>query len=59
MAVFKSPGVYVTERDISVMIIHKRYQRRIKIGKIFDIEVPNKVIITSTPKRITNFPKIW
>ena len=27
-------------------------------GKIFDIDVPN-VIITSTPKGLTNFPQIW
>ena len=36
----------------------KRYSRRIKIGKIFDIDVPN-VIITSTPNGPTNFQQIW
>lgn len=59
MAVFKSPGVYVQERDITVVKYSKRYLRRIKIGKIFGIDVPN-VIITSTPKGVSsNFPQIW
>ena len=58
MAVFKSPGVFVQERDITIVKHSKRYSRRIKIGKIFDIDVPN-VIITSTPKGPTNFPQIW
>jgi hypothetical protein len=55
---FKSPGVFVVERDISVVKYSKRYLRKRKIGKIFGIDVPN-VIITSTPKGPTNFPKIW
>jgi len=58
MGVFKSPGVYVQERDITVVKHSKRYLRKIKIGKIFGIDVPN-VIITSTPKGPTNFPQIW
>jgi hypothetical protein len=59
MAVFKSPGVYVQERDITVVKYSKRYLRIIKIGKIFGIDVPN-VIITSTPKGVSsNFPQIW
>ncbi len=58
MAIFKSPGVFVQERDITVVKYSKRYSRRIKIGKIFDIDVPN-IIITSTPKGHTNFPQIW
>ena len=59
MAVFKSPGVYVQERDITIVKHSKRYSRRIKIGKIFDIDVPN-IIITSTPKGgPSNFPQIW
>jgi len=59
MGVFKSPGVYIIERDIAVVKHSKRYSRRIKIGKIFDIEVTNKVIITSTTKGgPTNFPQI-
>jgi hypothetical protein len=58
MAVFKSPGVFVIERDINVVKHSKRYSRRIKIGKIFDIDVPN-VIITSTPKGLTDFPEMW
>ena len=58
MAVFKSSGVYVQERDITVVKHSKRYSRRIKIGKIFDIDVPN-IIITSTPKGLTNFPEMW
>ena len=58
MAVFKSPGVFVIERDITIVKHSKRYSRRIKIGKIFNIDIPN-VIITSTPKGLTNFPQIW
>jgi len=58
MGVFKSPGVYVQERDITVVKYSKRYLRKRKIGKVFDIDVPN-VIITSTPKGPTNFPQIW
>ena len=58
MGVFKSPGVYVQERDITVVKYSKRYLRKIKIGKIFGIDVPN-VIVTSTPKGPTNFPQIW
>ena len=54
MAVFKSPGVFVQERDINFVKHSKRYSRRIKIGKIFGIDVPN-VIITSTPKGM----QIW
>ena len=56
--IFKSPGVFVQERDINVVKYSKRYLRKRKIGKIFGIDVPN-VIITSTPKGPTNFPKIW
>jgi hypothetical protein len=57
---FISPGVYVKEVDISIVTpnFSKRYLRRIKIAKIFDIDVPN-VIITSTPKGPNNFPQIW
>jgi len=58
MGVFKSPGVFVQERDITVVKHSKRYSRRIKIGKIFDIDVPN-IIITSTPNGPTYFPQIW
>ena len=60
MAVFKSPGVFVKEVDISIVrpIFSKRYSRKQKIGKIFNIDIPN-VIITSTPKGQTNFPQIW
>ena len=58
MAVFKSPGVYVIEKDITIVKHSKRYSRRIKIGKIFGIDVPN-LIITSTPKGQTNFSQIW
>ena len=43
MAVFKSPGVYVIEKDITIVRpFSKRYLRRIKIGKIFDIKIPKK-----------------
>lgn len=58
MSIFKSPGVYVQERDITVVKYSKKYLRRIKIGKIFEIDVPN-VIITSTPKGTNNFKQIW
>jgi hypothetical protein len=58
MAIYKSPGVFIKEVDISIVKHSKRYSRRIKIGKIFDIDVPN-IIITSTPKGPTNFPQIW
>ncbi len=60
MAVFKSPGVFVKEVDIDIVrpTFSKRYSRKIKISKIFDIDVPN-IIITSTPKGTTNFPQIW
>jgi hypothetical protein len=45
--------------DISIYPkLSKRYSRRMKINKIFDIDVPN-IIITSTPKGSTNFPQIW
>ena len=58
MGVFKSPGVYVQERDITVVKYSKSYLRKRKIGKIFGIDVTN-VIITSTPKGPNNFPQIW
>ena len=58
MGVFKSPGVFVIERDITIVKHSKRYSRRIKIGKIFGIDVPH-IIITSTPNGPTNFPQIW
>ncbi len=58
MSIFKSPGVYVQERDITIVKYSKKYLRRIKIGKIFGIDVPN-VIITSTPKGTNNFKQIW
>lgn len=60
MAVFKSPGVFVKEVDVAIYTrFSKRYLRKQKIGKIFDIDVPG-VIITSTPKGgPTNFPQIW
>jgi hypothetical protein len=56
MAIFKSPGVFAKEIDISIVRpkFSKKYLRRIKIGKIFGIDVPN-VIITSTPKGM----QIW
>lgn len=42
---FVSPGVYVQEKDITIVRpFSKRYLRRIKISKIF----------TSTPKGSTN-----
>ena len=58
MAVYKSPGVFIKEVDISIVKHSKRYSRRIKIGKIFGIGVPS-IIITSTPKGPNNFPQIW
>jgi hypothetical protein len=54
-----SPGVYVQERDITIVRpFYKRYLRRIKIGKIFGIDVP-RAIITATQKGPNNFPQIW
>jgi hypothetical protein len=50
-----SPGVYVQEREISFVKHPKRYSRRIKIGKIFGIDVPN--VIISKPNGPTNFPQ--
>jgi hypothetical protein len=44
--------------DVVYPRLSKRYSRRIKIGKIFGINVPN-IIITSTPKGPNNFPQIW
>ena len=56
-----SPGVFVKEVDISIVRpnLSKRYLRRIKIGKIFYIDVPN--IIITTPIGQNNFTqtKIW
>ena len=43
-----SPGVYIQEREITFVKHPKRYSRRIKIGKIFGIDVPN--VIISKPK---------
>jgi hypothetical protein len=57
MGVFKGPGVYIQERDITVVKYSKRYLRKIKIGKIFGIDVP-KLIITSSPNGL-NFIQIW
>jgi hypothetical protein len=48
--IFKSPGVFVQERDITVVKYSKRYSRRIKIGKIFGIDVPNVIDITCAYK---------
>ena len=49
MGVFKSPGVYVQERDISIVrSFSKRYLRRIKITRIYNsINIPS---VTSTQK---------
>ena len=53
------PGIHFIEKDTSGVEYSKRYLRKRKIGKIFNIDVPN-VIITSTPKGgPTNFPQIW
>lgn len=35
MAVFKSPGVYVVEKDITIVNNSKKYNRRLKICRIF------------------------
>ena len=52
------PGIHFIERDTSGVEYSKRYLRKRKIGKIFNIDVP--IIITSTPKGgPTNFPQIW
>ena len=49
MKKFVSPGVHTVEKDISTWEIPKRYIRKWKIAKVFDLE-GNKIIITSTPK---------
>ena len=61
MAVFKSPGVFVKEVDISIVRpFSKRYLRRKKIRKILGLSDISDVIITSTPKGgPTNFPQIY
>lgn len=38
--------------------VYKKFLRKIKIGNIFNIDVPN-LIITSTPKGISLFKEIW
>lgn len=60
MSIFKSLGVFTKEVDISIVRpkFSKKYLRKMKIGKIFGIDVPN-VIITSTPKGTNNFKQIW
>ena len=50
MAVFKSPGVYVVEKDITIVNSSKKYNRRLKICRIFTTDVSNKTIITSVSK---------
>lgn len=61
MAVFKSPGVYVQEKDITIVKpLSKRYLRRRKIRKVLGLSDISDVIITSTPKGgPTNFPQIY
>jgi hypothetical protein len=54
---YVSPGIHFTEKDTSDVEYSKRYLRKRKIGKIFNIDVPN-IIITSTPKGLTNFSQI-
>ena len=59
MNVYKSPGVYTVEKDITTWEIPKKYKRKWKIAKVFDLE-GNKIIITSTSKSgPTFFPQIW
>ena len=58
MGVFKSPGVFVKEENISIVYpkFPNNYLRKSKISKIFAIE--NKsIIITSTQKGPNSFPK--
>ena len=48
--IYLSTRVFAKEVDVTIYPrIYKSYTRRIKIGKIFDIDVPS-VIVTSTPK---------
>ena len=60
MAVYKSPGIYTSETDWSAVypVFQKKFLRKSKIAKVFDLEV-KLPIITSTPKGPTNFPQIW
>jgi hypothetical protein len=54
--VFKSPGVFVKEVDISIVRpnFSKKYTRIIKIGNIFGID--NKLIITTSTQKGPNSP---
>ncbi len=53
---YVSPGVFVKEVDISIVTpnFSKKYTRRIKIGKIFEID--NKLIITTSTQKGPNYP---
>ena len=42
--IFRSPGVYVEERDISVISIHKKQIRKGKINRIFGIKNTEPII---------------
>ena len=50
MEVYKSPGVYVQEFDTSGVEYSKKYNRRLKICRIFTTDISNKTIITSLSK---------
>ena len=50
MAVFNSPGVCVFEKDITIVNSSKKYNRRLKICRIFTTDISNKNIITSVSK---------
>jgi hypothetical protein len=54
--VFKSPGVFVKEVDISIVRpnFSKKYTRIIKISNIFEID--NKLIITTSTQKGPNSP---
>lgn len=59
MKKYVSPGVHTMEVDTSEWKLPKQWIRKKKISKAFGVEINQKVVITSTPKGITYFPKIW
>lgn len=66
MAVFRSPGVYVVEKDITIVNSSKKYNRRLKICRIFTTDISNKTSVSksgpvNSPKNIdsSNFSEFF
>lgn len=60
LPIFKSPGVFVKEVDIDIYPrFSKKYLRKVKICKIFDLDVPKPIL--TFPKGQNNFTqtKFW